>query len=465
MQLVKGEGELVEPDSEIVEFSKFLRDHIHLQFLLSDSILNKVAFHYGNMPQVVRKNVEDLFAAGALNYLVCTSTLLHGVNLPARNMFLLDPTKGIDWDSGDEIPISSLEFWNLSGRVGRLGKEFEGNVFLIDEASWQSRPLEGDKQQQIEPATDKTVKEKTQEFISFVKNPEHASGEHAADENTFVKLFTDFQRGMLAQSLDRIFGQAENASKEAIRAVITEAASTISVPQAIVERNVSVSVFRQQEMLNYLVEGIEKNGAPRYIPIHPLRDWEDSKGSLLRLFKRIHSHFEKIPGKNRSEFYFAPLALRWMRGEPLRRLIDGAYEYRQSKQRRVNIATVIRDVFRDVEKQLRFRYVKYTACYNDILTEALRRTGYVELSAHIPSIPLFLEIGASSRTMMNLVGLGFSRTAAAVITEKAVEKDMDREAVRKFLSEQNWGALGLSPVLMKEVERVRKGVADRSAAT
>jgi len=456
MQFVRAEGDTSAPDPEISELSAFLKEHIHPQFLMCESILNRVAFHYGNMPPIVRKNIEELFATGALDYLVCTSTLLHGVNLPAKNLFLLDPTKGVDWDSREDIPISSLEFWNLSGRAGRLGKEFAGNVFLIDEGKWQSKPLEGDRLQEIEPATQKTVREKTQEFLEFVKAPAHASGEHAANENTFVKLFVDSRQGKLDQSLDRVFGEAGSSSKQAVRAAIDAAASTISVPLEIVGRNVSVSVYRQQEMLDYLVRGIEENGAPRYTPIHPLRDWDDALPALRFVFKRIHSHFEKKPGRDRSEFYYAPLALRWMRGEPLRRLIDGAYEYRQSRQRTVRIATVIRDVFRDVETDLRFRYVKYTSCYNDLLAEALRRTGYAELTAHIPSIPLFLEIGASSKTMVNLVGLGFSRTAAAIITTTAAEKDMNRETTQGFLRRQNWEALGVSPVIRKEIERLTR---------
>lgn len=460
-QLARNQGEQTPVEPDVVEFSKSLREHVHPQFLLADCIMNKIGFHYGNMPPFVRKNVEDLFAAGTLDFLVCTSTLLHGVNLPARNLFLLDPTKGRDWDAGREIPISSTEFWNLAGRAGRLGKEFEGNIFLIDEAGWRSRPLEGERQQDIEPATKKTLKENVHAFTRFLKNSNHPSGKHPAEENTFVKLFIDSQRGALPDRLERILGDSDPAAKEVILAAMTEVGSSISVPRSIVERNVSVSVYRQQEMLDYLVDGIAANGAQRYIPIHPLREWKDANTSLLRVLKRIHSHFEKKPGKDRSEFYFAPLALRWMRGEPLRSLIDGAYKYRQSKQRRVNIATVIRNVFRDVENELRFRYVKYMACYNDLLSEALRRTNNEGLSPHIPSIPLYLELGACSRTMVNLVGLGFSRTAAAVINEVAVEKDMDREATEKFLTEQNWVGLGMSPLLMKEMERVMAGIKSR----
>jgi len=463
VQLVRTQPSEMHQSQDITDFSKFLREYVHPQFLLADSILHKVAFHYGNMPPIIRKNVEELFAEGNLDYLVCTSTLLHGVNLPARNLFLLDPTKGIDWETREDIPISSLEFWNLSGRAGRLGKEFEGNVFLIDEAKWQSKPLEGERQQTVEAATKKTVTEKTQEFIDFVKNSNHPSGKRAAEENTFVKLYIDSKRNTLSQTLDKFFGEATSATKELLIKTVSENSAAISVPDAIVERNISVSIYRQQEMLDYLVEGIKEKGAPRYIPIHPLRDWEETLPSLRLVFKRIHTHFEKLPGRNKMEFYFAPLALRWMRGEPLRSLIDGAYEYKQAHQRSVKIATVIRDVFSDVEKELRFRYVKYVACYNDLLGEALRRTGTAEMVTRIPAIPLFLEIGASSGTMLNLVGLGLSRSAASAITQIAVQKDMDRAATEKFLAEQNWEGLGLSPVLVKELNKLVGGTSSGNA--
>ena len=75
------------------EFAAFLREHIHPQYLLADTVLTGVGFHYGNMPSTVRKTPEEYFASGDLSYLACTTTLLAGVNLPAKNLLEFIPIK------------------------------------------------------------------------------------------------------------------------------------------------------------------------------------------------------------------------------------------------------------------------------------------------------------------------------------------------------------------------------------
>lgn len=442
-------------DPVLREFSKFLSDHVHPKYLLVDSVLNGVGFHYGNMPAIVRKTVEEYFDEGRLSHLVCTSTLLHGVNLPARNLFLLDPTKGRDWETAEDIPISSLDFWNLAGRAGRLGKEFEGNVYLIDFESWQSNPLEGAKDQEVHPALATAVRDRGAELVSFVENRAHASGVQQALENTFVKVLNDYRGGRLARTLEKMGVPEDSEIRNMIESKLKEVDDSVDVPAWITERNINVSVFRQQEMFDYLRRRIREIGPEELIPVHPLRPWADAVASLQRVFKRIHTRFEKKPGGDRSQFFYAPLALRWMRGDPLPLLIDGAYNYKKSKQKRnPKIATVIREVLANIEQDLRFRYVKYVTCYNDLLAEALEQTGHSELRTRIPGIALFLELGASSRTMVNLLGLGLSRTAAGIVTERAINKDMTRPEAELWLRSQNWDMADVSPVVLREIHHL-----------
>src|SRR5690606_14626748 len=66
-----------------------------------------------------------------LKYLICTSTLVEGVNLPCRNLFVRAPRRG----SGH--PMTMPDFWNLAGRAGRLGFELQGNVICIEPTEWK----------------------------------------------------------------------------------------------------------------------------------------------------------------------------------------------------------------------------------------------------------------------------------------------------------------------------------------
>ena len=66
--------------------------------------------------------------------LVCTSTLIEGVNLSCQTIVLRGPRKGIGH------PMEAHDFWNLAGRAGRWGDEFQGNIICIDPQNAQAWP-------------------------------------------------------------------------------------------------------------------------------------------------------------------------------------------------------------------------------------------------------------------------------------------------------------------------------------
>jgi len=109
------------------ELAKFIEQHVHKRYSLARFVRRGVAFHYGNMPSLLREGIEKSFREGHLDYLCCTTTLFQGVNLPARNVFIDTPTRG---NRGELLEEASL--WNFAGRAGRLGEEVVGNVFLVN---------------------------------------------------------------------------------------------------------------------------------------------------------------------------------------------------------------------------------------------------------------------------------------------------------------------------------------------
>jgi Lhr-like helicase len=117
---------LGEPDIELAALANLTREGIHPQYRLAALVERGVAFHYGNMPSLIRLEVERLFRAGKIRFLVCTSTLIEGVNLSCRTIVLRGPRKGLGH------PMEAHDFWNLAGRAGRWGDEFQGNIICID---------------------------------------------------------------------------------------------------------------------------------------------------------------------------------------------------------------------------------------------------------------------------------------------------------------------------------------------
>jgi replicative superfamily II helicase len=424
--------------TELDDFAQFVRDHVHKDFLLAETVRRRVGFHYGNMPAVVRKELEHFSASGALQFLVCTSTLLQGVNLPASNLFLLKPTKGRDWEDATDVPLGPGDFWNLAGRAGRLGKEFEGNVFMIDTSRWSTKPYDGPREQPVVASLARNVRERAKELLVFINDREHPSGKQGQSgmENAFAKLSNAYRAERLEATLNQFLSDDDKELKASLEASLAAALDAITVPMTVAEHNAAISIYRQQEMYNYLLKKIADGKADEAIPVHPLRP--EAYQSILRLFKRIHTRFEKRPTGDKSHTFFAVLALQWMRGEPLPLIIESHLKQRTKKAKRgsPSVATVIRETLDLIEQQLRFRYVKFVKCYLDLLSAALEGSGKADLLPSIPPLHLYLELGASSQTMMNLIGIGLTRTTAGIVSEAAVDKAMQRPEALKWLSRQ-----------------------------
>ena len=151
-----------EQDSEIEELVKLVQSTIHTQYVLAKVLSKGIAFHYGNMPLLIRNEIERLFSIGKIEYLICTSTLLEGVNLPAKSIIIRKPSRG----RGN--PLNQNDFWNLAGRAGRLGKEYSGNIFCIEPLKWDIYPEPNKTKQEIKRALN-VVESKGDELLEYIR--------------------------------------------------------------------------------------------------------------------------------------------------------------------------------------------------------------------------------------------------------------------------------------------------------
>ncbi len=126
----------VEEKAKVNQVCELIAKIIHPEYYLIECIKLGIGYHYGNLPLIIRERVEELFKNGTVKYLFCTSTLLEGVNMPAKNVFIFSDKIG-------RKNISKIDFWNLAGRAGRLGYEFYGNIFClkIKENMWKHKEI------------------------------------------------------------------------------------------------------------------------------------------------------------------------------------------------------------------------------------------------------------------------------------------------------------------------------------
>ena len=107
-----------ELDAICEDISEFL----HRDYGLLDCLKKGVIYHHGSVPDVVKLYVEELYSViPRMKYIVSSSTLLEGVNIPAEKLFLLEYKKG-------PSNLTASQFKNLVGRVCRFSEIFSDSV-------------------------------------------------------------------------------------------------------------------------------------------------------------------------------------------------------------------------------------------------------------------------------------------------------------------------------------------------
>lgn len=105
--------------TSIIKACQNIQDFVHKDYKLLDCLEHGLIYHHGSVPDVIRGYIEHLFTEiQELKYIVTSSTLLEGVNIPADTMFILDNHKGKSY-------LSRSNFKNLIGRICRFSEVFD----------------------------------------------------------------------------------------------------------------------------------------------------------------------------------------------------------------------------------------------------------------------------------------------------------------------------------------------------
>ncbi len=94
--------------------------------------------HHGNTPHGIRLAVEYAMREELVRFVVCTSTLAQGVNLPIRYLIVTSVYQGME-------RIKVRDFHNLIGRAGRAGMHTEGSILFADPVIYDKRKARYDK--------------------------------------------------------------------------------------------------------------------------------------------------------------------------------------------------------------------------------------------------------------------------------------------------------------------------------
>jgi len=108
---------------------KDISEFLHKDYSLLDCIQRGIVYHHGSVPDVVRLYIEHLYSSlPEIKYVVSSSTLLEGVNIPSEKLFLLECNKG-------RGHLSASQFKNLVGRICRFRELFDpetGSLAMLE---------------------------------------------------------------------------------------------------------------------------------------------------------------------------------------------------------------------------------------------------------------------------------------------------------------------------------------------
>lgn len=128
--------ESLSEDDRNDDFIKWINENIGSEWYINDALKRGVGIHHGRLPRYIAHEMIKRFAEGKIDILLCTSSLIEGVNTNAKTIIIHNGKR--------KFPKDILTFRNISGRAGRMFSHFWGTVYYYEEPSKDSEIIVND---------------------------------------------------------------------------------------------------------------------------------------------------------------------------------------------------------------------------------------------------------------------------------------------------------------------------------
>jgi superfamily II DNA/RNA helicase len=444
LALTLAEGRPKIKDPRVDALIKFVREYVHPDYYLARCLRRGVAFHHGKMPQEIRERVEALYAVtdSPLRLVVCTSTLLEGVNLPAKTIFVMSDMHG-------PRNFTAIDFDNLVGRAGRLTYDFSGRVVVVrtDMRRWSgsTRDLVNHREPEVAGSFLVNPGRRTKDYTDMARviRGEVLPGKPSADEVRSVQQYASIlllqHRDGQSTPLTSFFIDKVEGGKELLR----KAAGSLAAPIDAHRGSPDILPASQERVWRHLQNAQDAALVPKAADLTDAQTFHDAlrKLSLLYDWPRLESQGRDplVPGKQGANvdgrlWYWALLMRSWVRGDPLSRLIRESIRFHEKqgtitfwnytegaqlvtevfdRKRPSHVNRVIERAFSDLEGGLRFRIIGYLQNYRALSVSAVgEESAGVDLAA-------LVEYGTVDPRAIQLQEIGLSRSTAAAVLEYA----------------------------------------------
>ena len=415
-------------DENIDKLVDTINKKVHKQYYLKYCLKKGIAYHFGGIPEEIKIRVEELYKLGVIKIIFCTSTLLEGVNLPAKNIFILSERIGLS-------NMNEVDFWNLAGRAGRLSKDLAGNIFCVNLYNQQGYWNDDSK---IKILRDKNIEETKpiilrknnknlyKNIVNYYTRNDYTNKRLSEDDKKIIEMYGNILLYHDTVNSDSVlkdrFIDSGNNSLDVLKKIRNEN----SIPGNILAESIDIDVEIQNRVFKGNKEKLPTEttyeGCYKVLSILCGEyDWlsTESKGNYPMLQSK-----EQLS-------YYATLMEGWINSKPLKYLIqktisyyynsgeskeislrkDGKIYYMKfDKNNALHINTLINNLIKNLENNIKYKIKTYVSNYQSIL-----RSCEVDFECDWEE---YIDYGTTNPQIIEIQNLGFSRAMAIFLMDK-----------------------------------------------
>ncbi|WP_214723881.1 DEAD/DEAH box helicase [Exiguobacterium sp. s143] len=413
--LLKKQKSKPQISDSISDLMKFIAENIHPNCYLIHCLEYRIGYHFGALPQTIRYKIEELFKSGDIKYLFCTSTLLEGVNLPAKNIFILDNKNGLS-------KMTDIDFWNLAGRAGRMNYDISGQIICVkaNNTVWKNSDVLTNKNISLKPVIESKINNNTLKIKSAIEK-KRKNKNNSSEEQILKYIANIISIDYLNDTHSILINKINSNSKLNLSDSLSNIQKNIIVPYDILSKSYNIDYEQQNSAFKYLLTSNVKITLSKV-----------TYGNCLKFLNLLHEiylweDYEKDLSKKSVLKYYATLMNQWMNGVSIRNIIRDNIIYKNDQKKEVykfgkstgevydknnseHINLIIREVLDDIENIIQHKLLVYV-------------NNYFDLNHHIydgnvsENWSQFLEYGTIDTKEIVLQSLGLSRQSAIYFKE------------------------------------------------
>jgi hypothetical protein len=128
------EGYKEQVSTSVLQAADWIEQNYSHEWNFPIGLKSGIGVHHGRIPRSLGQYVVRAFNEEEVRLLICTSTLIEGVNTKAKNIVIFDNTINKD-------EIDFFTFNNIRGRSGRMFEHFVGHVYVFHDSPQMELPI------------------------------------------------------------------------------------------------------------------------------------------------------------------------------------------------------------------------------------------------------------------------------------------------------------------------------------